>query len=668
AALLAAALVGCIGDETPGAAAVVERAPPSAGCLDDDAAFVHRALLRVQGRAPRGVAETRLLAGYVAQLDAAGLDGRRLLAEGLTDDPRYLLRWSTILEELLQIPRAGPRALPICHGRRHPAGDGDALAAFIRDHDPTADFGAPWGIGDLAESSLRLDDLSPLLRALLLTRVAGPINGNNVSPEELERARRQNFGRSFEATYLGRRVECLACHNGEGSVTDHPDPALDRAWPHPAPLERAVFGDPRGRDEPSLFAAFRYAGFGEGPLAPWGAEGCGGVHVGRGGDLLEEPAYLAGPLPAGATALDVEARLRDGLEQLRDGGPLTDEVPDPAAALATLTALNLVDGAWAALSGARLTLAHGLPRNQAQRDTLLDLTDAFVAGGLSPRALVVELVVHPALNQGTPDSCGPLAGDERAPLPALFDPYAPERDPATPGNGLGDALHPRGGFALLDRLALALEWPTVKRHPAPFQWEDEALMRGLGVRLSETEPGHRGGDWSTLLLWESRVAAGRDPGFAGRYLPDGTDDAAPGRDFIDRLIARGRESPDARFGDLAVAVKDRLLCAPDSDAEEQALVAALVGIDWTTPIAAVPDDALEEALRALVGALAASPEFLLAGLAPPRQLTTPPIVAPGDEVAALCARRMPTLVAVIPGSPTFTCDDDGVTLAWPAGA
>ena len=32
----------------------------------------------------------------------------------------------------------------------------------------------------------------------------------------------------FEAVFLGRRGECLGCHNGEASVTDHDDPARDR--------------------------------------------------------------------------------------------------------------------------------------------------------------------------------------------------------------------------------------------------------------------------------------------------------------------------------------------------------------------------------------------------------------------------------------------------------
>ncbi|MCB9755991.1 MAG: hypothetical protein H6713_39220 [Myxococcales bacterium] len=643
------------------------------GCLADDEAFVHRALARLQGRPPRGVREARVLADYVAQLDAAGLDGRRLLARGLTDDPRFVQRWRVVLEELIELPRGGGRGMTMCHGPARAAGEDAALAEHVRDHDPDEAFGEPWGLGDLIESSLRLDDVTPALRARLLTRMIAPIQGNNVTAEELERARRTNFGRSFEALLLGRRGECLACHNDEASVTDHADPALDRFWPHPARLDRAVYGDSRGRAEEEVHAAFRYAGFADdGWLAPWGARDCGALAPGYEGDLLEVPAYLAGPLPAGATALDVEARLRLGLERLRDDGPVTaaaDAAPTPEEALAMMVAMRLVDSAWAQLAGARLTMAHGYPRNEGQRDALLELTARFVDSGFSPRTLAVELVVHPALNQAPAGECAAGSrlpeGDASAPLPALFDPYAPERDPERPGNGLGDALHRRDPWALLDRASQALDWATPGRFPYPYAWEDEALLRGLGARLSEEELGQRGLDWGALLMWESRAAEGLDPGFAGpRHAA--LEGAGEG-DLVDRLLDHADAQARASFGELAAALADRVLGAPAIASEERALLEALTGMSWETSVHARARGELEDAARRVVGALLATPEFMIAGLYPSPQDETPRLVLPEDTTRALCERRLPALLASVPDAPGFRCDDDGVTLLWSDG-
>lgn len=178
--------------------------------------------------------------------------------------------------------------------------------------------GQAWTWADLVSSSLALDDLSPLLRGHLLLRADAPIDGNNVSPEELESARRREFGASFSAVHLGRGLECLACHNSEGSVTDRADPEEDRFWPLDVPFERAVLGAPNGRDPAEVEAVFRVAGAIDGPLLPWGSGACSTFQPGHAGDLLGVPAYLAGPLPAGASVLDLEPRLRAGWASLRD--------------------------------------------------------------------------------------------------------------------------------------------------------------------------------------------------------------------------------------------------------------------------------------------------------------------------------------------------------------
>ncbi|MEM9453736.1 MAG: hypothetical protein AAGF11_06125 [Myxococcota bacterium] len=609
-------------------------------CRADARSFVQRAMPLLHGRRPLGSAEVRLLAAMVDDLEARGRDGRRQIARGLAEGEDYRRRWGSELLDLLRTRRAGHRVLTRCYGQAGPAAKSEALAHFVRDHPPTEPFaGGSWTMRDLVESSLRADDLRPILRADLLVRMTAPIDDDNTAPDDLERSRRINFGRSFEAAYLGRRFECLGCHRDDASVTDHDDPALDRFWPAATGIERAVYP----ADEESMHAVFRWEGFADGELAPWGSEGCGTFSLDRATDPLPTTAALGGPLPPGATALDLQARLDEGLEQLAAEG-WSPRPPDGARALAQLVVLHLVDGVWASAVGHRLTLDHGTPRNAAQSERLRTLAITLVRSHYSLRALLVEIATDPYVDQAVPAHCE-LDGPE--PLPAVFDPFATlQIGPGT--NGVGHAVHRHDPFALLDHAhrLLGRALPGLLLGQDGF---DPVTAGALGAYLRESEPGHEGLDLFGLLRWEEHLAA----------LPDAAPAAPDAMALtLDDLVTAAGEDPSLSVGDLMIAIKDRILADPTIDADERALIQALIEHPWDRPAHELAAGPRRAAALAYARLLMATPQFLLAGLeqasagAPPR-LRLPPL-----DPATLCETWGPRL---LPDEP-WICSDRGLVL------
>ncbi|MBL9104919.1 MAG: hypothetical protein JNL82_28500 [Myxococcales bacterium] len=611
-AALCVALVAC--EREP--LAPVDASADAPACPGDSRAFVHRALPAIQARRPYGVRELRLLADIVDQLDAAGADGRRLLAEGLARGPLYERRLAHFLVDHLGVIRSGHRHLPRCWGPRTAAGADRELAAWLRDHDPKDSPPIPgWTMSDVLASSVALDDPRPLLRAALVARMKAPIEGANVKPTDLEAARRTNFATSFEARWLGRRRECLTCHADDASVTDAADPASDRFWPLAPGLDAAVFGELPPADA-SLDAAFRVFGFVDGvetTLAPWGVDpACIRVADGRGADILDDPGHLAGPLPRRPNLLDVDDRLRRGFAALAAEG-LPGAADDPTRALATMVAARLADGLWTDLTGAPLTLAHGHPRNPAAREALADLTAALVDDEWSLRALVVAAVTHPAADVAAPDACD-------AALPPVLDPWSPDNDAA-------DLVHRPGPWTLLDSAHTALEWPLARPFPAPYGYPDEPLLVRLGVAIDEVELGLRSSELVGQLAWEASYAEGVDPGLG---------DAAADPDWISRLLAAAAATPDATLADLAIAIADRLVGEPDLPRSTADALAALLATPLATPLAELAPAAREQLARRLAGAFLTTPQFLLHGLAPAHQHGSPRIVTPDATTRALC--------------------------------
>ncbi len=631
---------------------------PARGCEASDREFVYHALLRLQGRGAKGVTELDVLTHAIGQLDARGLDGRRVVARslmhtGAAPDPRFLRHAHTIVENLLELPRVGTQAMPPCHATRFPAAHDASLAEFVGTTDPLVSYGQPWGLGDLIESSLRLDDVRPILLGRLLTRVAASVDGNNVSAQDLETARRTNFGRAFEGVYLGRHSECLSCHAASYSVTDHPDPAQDKFWPL-SDFAGPVMG---AHTDAELYAGFRFEGFADGSIAPWGADLCGGFTPGYDGDILQIPGFLAGPLPPGATALDIVARLRTGFVEL-DPSHLTDEAAfSPQAALAGLVATHFADGLWETMSGHRLTLAHGYPRNREQRDALAHLTTVFVDSGYSLQALATEVVVHPALNQAPAGGCINTLSevhDPQAPLPPLLDPYTPSTDPLHTGNGIGDGIVRLHAYTLLDRVSEAMGWPSAKRHPFPYTWEDQDLYQALGAHLEAILPGHREPDWIAALAWEDRLADGRDPGFAGQLIDDNGD-------TVERLLDLADTMKLVTIADLLHSLRDRVLQDPTISDEEGVLLADLTGLDLDAAVTSLPRESVDRGLRRAVGAWVATPPFMLAGLAP-GPAPPPKLLLPDATPEHLCEVYRERLHAQLPAEVRFTCNAGQLSL------
>jgi hypothetical protein len=83
-------------------------------------------------------------------------------------------------------------------------------------------------------------------------------------------------------------------------------------------------------------------------------------------------------------------------------------------------------------------------------------------------------------------------------------------------------------------------------------------------------------------------------------------------DFIDKIVAAAAADPSATIGDLASAIKDRIIGEPAIvESTEIDALAAVFG----KPLESPASDATVESARELCGALLGSPQFLLQGIA-----------------------------------------------------
>lgn len=222
--------------------------PPDAG----DESWVRRAVPLMWGRNPGSIREVELLVQMVEQ------GGRAETIRAMAQRQDYVDRWMESVRDMLYVNRTGDRGNGACFGAARLDAVGPELAAFVRDNAPaTSDFGQGWSMQDLLRSSLELDDLSPLLRAHLFAQLAKDIPLQGIDAALIVE---ENLFRIFEQTYLGRQMACLECHNAEYAVTDHEDPEVDRSWPLPGFVEKAVFGAHDGRDPLDMYTLFRKHG------------------------------------------------------------------------------------------------------------------------------------------------------------------------------------------------------------------------------------------------------------------------------------------------------------------------------------------------------------------------------------------------------------------------
>ena len=646
--------------------------PPAPGdqaedCDAGDEAFVKRLIPLVQGRKPEGMREVLVLVSMIEQLDAAGVDGRAVVARGLASGPHYVNRWRQFLWEQLRINRIEIKSNYNCYSVTNGPNDGPELAAFIRDNDANGtDFGQQFTMADVLESALHLDDLSPLYRADMFARMARPLEGANISPEEFEVNARSNFGEIFESAYLGRRSGCLECHNSEESVTYSPDPKFNHFWAIPGKFEAAVYGASKGRPEDELYAAFRVTGFTQGKdgVRVWGMSSCGGFNPGRDGDLLTVPGYLGGELPDGQNLFDIDPLFKSGFASLAaDGLELEDNLDvAPDQALAYLTATNIVNNVWKELLGHPLTLAHSFPRNEKQREILQTLTTAFVADDYSLRTLLTEIAVHPYFNIDAPDLC-----DTSTPyfLEPVFEPYSiTTADPTRRGNNIGDRVQRFSAWVLIESAMRAMWWDLpVGQIPAQENnYPALDFLRDTGVFIKDAQNGFNGVDFNGLLAWENRLANGTSPGLGGECTgPLGQ--PCSQFEWIELMLDTAFKTPGTTVADLAAAIKDRLITEPEiADDGELEVIAAIMGLDPASKMSANTPAALEEGARRYAGLLFNTPQFMLSGVPSRDQdpAAIPKFAVPGTDTDALCKHLAPLILG---DAYTWSCSADGVKLS-----
>ncbi len=687
-----------LADTSPDVAAVPPFDP--AACDAGDVAWVERTVVFLLGRRPSGWAEVSVLARAVQ------LVGREAVARAMMSTPEFVERWAEWWMDALHVNRVGDKTHDECYGPPTQPDDSVAASAWIRTRTPLAAATGSLGgfnMTDVLRASLRLDDISPVYRAHLFAMMAKPLTGANVDAIQMDLARRRDFGQIFAAVYTHRNVVCAGCHNATYSTTDAADPSEDRFWPLPGRLEAAVFGQDGGRPEDEVNAVFRRLGvFDETGVRPWGMDAsCGSFAPPEtiAPDPVDVEGYFVAPRGTTANVWQVEAALAAGFDKLRAKGLQVDPVTlgvDAEAGFAYLVCARIVEQLWTEAFGYPLTLVHGHPRNEAQRDALVALTDAFVDAGFSPRTVMLSIVMDPLFNQRAPaHECGP---GHAYGLPPVFNPWIlDEPDPVMHGNSVGDAVHRLGARVLLRSVEYAFGWPVHPQFPGPGE---EAFQKAIGAFVKDAEPGFAGVDFQGLLAWEQRYgaallgagpadAAAADPdascvGHCGGQAPagcwcdaacvdygdccadkatacDGASLPPPEPDWFDALaqvvaahLAAGQV---VSVRDVAIAVKDRVVTRPWLEPDEEPLVAALWGVDnLHIPVTAVPD--WTEGAHRFAGALLESPDFLLAGLPlePPDAPTLPKLLGEDWGPEARCAAWLPYLRKAAGGA--LSCQPD----------
>lgn len=462
----------------------------------------------------------------------------------------------------------------------------------------------------------------------------------------------------------GRPMEELFASFRFGGVVTSPDPTAppDPRWQKAKPTDPALLQRPWNLDEGcGTFAAPDAV-----VLDPAGAEG-----------------FLGAALGKKTSVWDVEALLRRGVDELA-GRPslpgVEGEVPAPHVALASMLALRIAHQAWEEAFGTQLTVAHFFPRTADQRDVLMSLASALVAHRWSLRELLVAIVTHPLYNPAPPEAgCGTAYPD-----PVVFNAWSLEETvPERRGNGVGDTVHRADSRELVKGLSGALGWPKPATFPESF--EEQIFLGRSGAFVSDGLPGYAGVSFQGMLAWENRFGACLQPltltpsdpaekgadlksclGRCGRGGEGDRNqeacwcDVACGmhgdccgdfealcierkservRDWLDRLGDEVRASGAAGLtvGDLASAVKDRLLATPDIEPDEAPLVAALFGAEaLSTPLPEV--EGWQDGARRFCGVLAKSPEFLLRRAPVATKSPPPKLVVGGEDYRALCTR------------------------------
>lgn len=678
--LLAAALPGCSGCGNDNGTGTDATDGPGDNTFDqcggDASSFARQSFLALVGRRPKGQAEVNVYADLYRSAAELGDDPKDVVARAIMTRPEFSERWVNVFMDALHVQRLDYQSEAGCWDAPIRTTVTPALAMAIRDAAASTNGdGQTFTMLDLARSALALDDLTPVYRAQLFSMVSHPIPAANVGPREAELARREDFGSTFDASYLHRDVVCLACHTSISSVTDRDEPELDRHWPVPGAPEAPVFGSASMVSAEKAHAPFRVDNFVDnGNTRPWGwASRCGTFAPPStiGDDIANVDGKLASAVGKRSTVYDVEAALARGFAALRGVGVAGDApITDPDTALAWLVTLKITEDVWREATGTSLTIANYFPRNEAAAQELYRLATKFAQSGFSLKALLAAIVSGNYFDRQAPDAgCGPSPYT----YPNVFDPWVTsDADEARRKNGPGDAVTAVDGRTLVTATAGALDWtdpPRASRFAdhgedcvnttscsrlqqlcqggqcclsaqacqmggyIPF--DELAFQRGVGIFLRNSERGFRGLDFQARLAWEDRYGACARPAWVQA-------------DFVDALAAAGTADPTATARDVVAALKDRLVGEPAiADGPEHDALAAIVG-----PLESPASGVTPANLRRVCAALLESPQFLLQGIAG-RGGDVPKLTPPAAGYDAVCANLASTGIGV-PGR-VLTC-------------
>ena len=610
-------------------------------CDGDPASFVRQAFLALDGRRPKSQSEVDVYVDLYTAATELGDDPRDVVARAIMNRPEFGDRWVDVVMDALHVQRIDIQTEASCWDDtlRTPATPG--LAAAIRDQAATGTGdGGSFTMLDLAKSAILLDDLTPIYRAQIFSMVSHPIPAANVPPIEAEIARREDFGGTFDASYLHRDVVCLGCHTSTASVTDSEEPEFDRHWPVPGAAELAVYGNANGIASERAHAAFRVDDFVDaGSTRPWSwSTRCGSFAAPTSvrDDIADVDGKLASVTGKRSTVYDLEAALGRGFAALRGNAvPGDATITNPDTALAWLVTLKITEDVWKQATGTSLTIANYFPRNEAASQQLYSLATTFATSGFSLKALLAAIVSSDYFNRQPAD-----AGCGASPYiyPNVFDPWVTaDADEARRKNGPGDAVTAVDARTLIAATAAALEWsvaPGGHRFPdfgegceqsttcqqlngfcqgqfgaccqtyqnvcvmkGVFPSTEIPFQLGIGTFLRNSERGFRGLDFQARLAWEDRYGSCTRPAWVAE-------------DFIDRLAVSAAADPTALASDLVAALKDRLIGEPaiTEGAERDALAAIVGALD--APAMGVS----AATLRRVCGALVESPQFVLQGI------------------------------------------------------
>jgi len=633
---------GCGSDAAPDAGVDGPRDNTFDQCDGDPASFVRQAFLALDGRRPKSQGEVDVYVDLYKAATELGDEPRDVVARAIMNRPEFVDRWTDVLMDALHVQRINIQSEASCWDDALRATPTPALAMAIRDQRATGNGdGSSFTMIDLAKSSLLLDDLTPIYRAQIFSLVSHPIPAANVPAVEAELARREDFGGTFDASFLHRDVVCLGCHTSTMSVTDSDDPEFDRHWPVPGAAELAVYGNATGVAAERAHAAFRVDDFVDaGSSRPWSwSSRCGSFATPTSvrDDIADVDGKLASLTGKRSTVYDLEGALGRGFAALRGNAlPGDAAISDPDTALAWLVTLKMTEDIWKQATGTSLTIANYFPRNEAASAQLYSLATTFAKSGFSLKALLAAIVASDYFDR-QPAEAG--CGASPYIYPAVFDPWVTsDSDEARRKNGPGDAVTAVDARTLIGATSAALEWaaaPGGQRFPdfgegcensttcqqlngfcqgaqnaccqtyqnvcvmkGMFPSTEIPFQLGIGTFLRNSERGFRGLDFQARLAWEDRYGGCARPAWVTQ-------------DFIDRLVASAAADPTALASDLVAALKDRLIGEPAiaEGAERDALTGIVGALD-------APASGVSAAnLRRVCGALVESPQFLLQGIA-----------------------------------------------------